>query len=204
MERRAVYPSKIVALVIVCVIVSSCQQAKEHPPYDKIAAIKIPAIYKLTSDQGFSRREDTLYYQAKKYSGYAYQLYDARDTALLFGYVDGLEAGAIKKWYPNRQLQELRYYAAGKKNGVHTGWWENGNKKFEFTIVDDFYEGNFKEWNHTGRLIKDFNYVHGQEQGSEKLWWDDGNIRANYVIDNGKKYGLVGLKICRNLYDSSK
>jgi antitoxin component YwqK of YwqJK toxin-antitoxin module len=50
--------------------------------------------------------------------------------------------------------------------------------------------------------IKDFNYKKGYENGSQRMWWSDGKIRANYVIKNGKKYGLLGYKICVNPYDS--
>ena len=198
MERRAVFLSSTLFALIISACLYSCSDGQPG------SRVKVPGTYRRTSDAGFCKKQDTLYCVGAKYSGYAYELSDEGDTLLVAGYVDGLEEGALKKWYPNRQLQELRYYAHGQKNGMHRGWWENGNKKFEFHIVDDFYEGNFKEWNHAGLLIKDFNYVHGQEQGSEKLWWDDGTIRANYVVDNGKKYGLIGLKICRNIYDSTK
>jgi antitoxin component YwqK of YwqJK toxin-antitoxin module len=183
---------------------TSCRGKEDAVPVLKTSAINIPAIYKPLGDPGFHKNQDTLFYQDDKYCGYVYQLSEINDTVVLFGYWKGLEEGVLKKWYPHGQLQERRYYITGKKNGIHTGWWENGNKKFEFTIIDDFYEGNFKEWNHSGKLIRDFNYVHGQEQGSEKLWWDDGTIRANYVVDKGRKYGLIGLKICRNPYDSIK
>ena len=198
MERRELCLSKIAGILILLSCVWSCRKAAEPKP------IVIPVTYRAVSDPDLGRKQDTLYYKADKYNGYVYQLSDAGDTLLLFGYWEGLKEGVLRKWYPNKQLQEMRYYHEGKKNGVHTGWWENGNKKFEFRIVDDLNEGNFKEWNHDGRLIKDFNYVHGHEQGSEKLWWNDGTIRANYVVDNGRKYGLIGLKICRNVYDSTK
>jgi len=198
MEQRALSLSKLAGILILLSCVWSCRQAVVPKP------VVIPAAYLPATDPGLSRHQDTLYYHAGKYSGYVYQLLDVGDTLLLFGYCDGLKEGFLKKWYPNKQLQELRYYHQGKKNGIHTGWWENGIKKFEFRIVDDLNEGNFKEWNHAGRLIKDFNYLNGQEQGSEKLWWNDGTIRANYVVNNGKKYGLIGMKICRNVYDTTR
>ena len=159
---------------------------------------KVPSRYECLSDVQFSHHQDTLYLGQKRYSGYAYSCSPAGDTLQLLGYVDGLEEGCQVKRYPGGALQEVRQYSAGKKNGVHTGYWDNGRKKFEFTIVDDFYEGNFKEWSRDGMLTKDFNYIHGMEAGSEKLWWNNGTIRANYVVRDGKKYGLIGLKLCRN------
>ena len=67
-----------------------------------------------------------------------------------------------------------------------------------FTAINDKYEGEFKEWYSSGLLGKDFHYVKGQEEGSQRLWWDNGTVRANYVIRDGKKYGLIGMKLCTN------
>lgn len=196
MAQQARFLSSIIPFVVIMMFVSCGRQgadvANMRPP------LPVPAVYNLSTDPLFSRSEDTLFYQSKKYSGYAYQLSKAKDTLLLFAYVNGLEEGYQKRWYPNKQLQEVRYYLGGKKNGTHIGYWDNGTKKFEFTIVDDYYEGSFKEWNKEGLLVKDFNYKHGLEWGSQKLWWNDGSVRANYVVKKGKKFGLIGLKICRN------
>jgi hypothetical protein len=30
------------------------------------------------------------------------------------------------------------------------------------------------------------------------MWWENGLIRANYVVKNGRRYGLIGLKLCVN------
>jgi antitoxin component YwqK of YwqJK toxin-antitoxin module len=158
----------------------------------------VPHRYASLADAAFAHHQDTVYYGANPYSGYAYRLSPTGDTLQLSGYVAGLEEGPQIKRYPGGALQEVRQYSAGRKNGLHTGYWDNGRKKFEFTIVDDYNEGNFKEWSPNGVLIKDFNYVHGMEAGSEKLWWNDGTIRANYVVKDGRKYGLIGLKLCRN------
>jgi antitoxin component YwqK of YwqJK toxin-antitoxin module len=53
-----------------------------------------------------------------------------------------------------------------------------------------------------GKLIHLANYKNGQEEGTQKLWYDNGKIRANYVIKNGKRYGLLGTKNCINVSDS--
>ena len=117
-------------------------------------------------------------------------------------YFNGVEEGAQKKWYANKQLAEERFYINGKKEGIHKGWWPDGKPKFIFDVANDEYSGEFKEWYSSGLLGKQFHYNNGQEEGSERLWWDNGTVRANYVIRNGKKYGLIGLKTCVNPYDS--
>jgi len=117
-------------------------------------------------------------------------------------YEDGLLNGVSKKWYHNKQLMEERYYRYGKKHGSQVAYWENGNKKFEFTAVNDAYEGELKEWTCDGKLFHLAHYKNGQEEGEQKLWYDEGKIRANYVIKDGKRYGLLGTKNCKNVSDS--
>lgn len=75
-------------------------------------------------------------------------------------------------------------------------------KKIEVTVSNDEYTGDFKEWIASGLLIKHFHYKNGQEDGSQQLFYENGKIKANYVIINGKRYGLLGTKNCKNVSDS--
>jgi antitoxin component YwqK of YwqJK toxin-antitoxin module len=147
--------------------------------------------------------DEIVYVKNKVYSGFIYTLCpNNKDTFLIDEYSDGLLNGISKKWYANHQLMEERNYSAGKKKGRQISYWENVNKKFEFVAKDDAYEGELKEWTYEGKLIHLANYVNGQEEGTQKLWYDNGKIRANYVMKNGKRYGLLGTKNCKNVSDS--
>jgi len=106
-----------------------------------------------------------------------------------------------KKYYPNKQLMEYREFRNDMKNGKQIAYWDNGNKRFEFFAVNDTYEGELKEWDYTGKLFHLAHYKNGQEEGVQKLWYDNGKIRANYVILNGRRYGLLGTKNCKNVSD---
>lgn len=163
----------------------------------------IPVVYNLFNPTADVFHGDTLYHRNGKYSGYIYTLYpQSSDTAELIAYCNGLQSGMSKKWYSGNRLMEVRYFCAGKKNGRQTSYWENGNKRFEFTAVNDAYEGKMEEWDVHGHLYHLAHYVNGQEEGEQKLWYDNGKIRANYVIKNGKRYGLLGTKNCTNVSDS--
>lgn len=183
----------------------SCSEKKQdiqvRVPEIKIAKT-VPAVYINETDKGFSKHQDTVYYKDRFFTGYRFGLYPNGDTGVLQSYFNGVEEGTQKRWYPNRRLLEERFYINGKKEGTHRGWWPDGKEKICFTAYDDKYEGEFKEWYSSGLLGKCFHYKNGQEEGSERLWWDNGTVRANYVIRNGKKYGLLGLKTCVNPYDS--
>ena len=121
-------------------------------------------------------------------------LYDHISTAL--------RKACRSNGFPVGKKQKAGSHVNGKKEGLHEGWWPTGKKKFYFTAYDNEYNGEFYEWYASGLLGKAFHYKAGKEEGSQRLWWDNGTVRANYVVKKGKKYGLLGIKICMNPYDS--
>ncbi|MFB9053981.1 toxin-antitoxin system YwqK family antitoxin [Formosa undariae] len=161
----------------------------------------VPTSFVLKSET--TTKRNLLYVDDNTYSGFVYELYpETADTLLIVGYYNGLKEGVSKKWYAGNEMMELRYFASGQKNGKQVAYWENGNKRFEYSAKNDGYEGELKEWNSDGFLFHLANYKNGQEDGAQKLWYDNGKIRANYVIVEGKRYGLLGTKNCVNVSDS--
>lgn len=180
----------------------SCSTKKEAVLIEPRIAKTVPANFIIATDPGFKKHQDTVYYNDHFFTGYRFSLYENGDTASLQSYFNGVEEGIQRKWYPGKQLAEERFYINGKKEGIHQSWWPDGKPKMYFEASNNEFSGVFNEWYASGLLGKAFHYVNGHEEGSQKLWWDNGTIRANYVIINGKKYGLLGLKICSNPYDS--
>ncbi|MGB2127952.1 MAG: toxin-antitoxin system YwqK family antitoxin [Flavicella sp.] len=112
-------------------------------------------------------------------------------------YVKGRKVGEEKKWYSNGQLESHRFYNDGVKVGIHKGWWPSGLPKFTLEFnTQGAYHGIVKEWFENGTLSKSFHYVNGKEEGGQQLYKPNGNIRANYVVRDGERYGLIGLKKC--------
>ncbi|RZK59886.1 MAG: toxin-antitoxin system YwqK family antitoxin [Pedobacter sp.] len=139
----------------------------------------------------------------KPFSGRIFSFYqNTKDTAEIVGFLNGREHGEWKKFYPADKKKEVRYFKNGQKTGSYNAWWENGNKQLEYIFVDDEYEGTCKEWNEKGELSRIMNYSKGQEEGEQKWWYDGGKIKANYVIKDGRRYGLLGTKNCINVSDS--
>jgi hypothetical protein len=180
----------------------ACKEEKTTAPI--IVAHTIPNQWLRLEDSTIIWHQDSLFFQEKPFSGKAYSLFANGDTAVYKEFWNGLQEGITRRWHPNKQLAEDRFYIAGKKEGRHKAWWPDGKLQFEFQVHEDAYEGELKEWNSKGLLIKQFHYQKGQEQGSQRLWWDDSTVRANYEIRDGKKYGLIGIKLCKNPYDSVK
>ena len=166
--------------------------------------IIVPQAFTNANDKGFTFHADTIYLNNTNYSGWVYKLNEHMDTIFLGGYFNGIEEGVQKKWYANKQIAELRLFHLGKKIGKHIGFWENGNPKFEFYFSNGEHQGIAKEWYKNGKPYRSFHYENGYEEGSQKMWWENGTIRANYVVKKGRRYGLIGLKLCMNQTDSLK
>ena len=139
----------------------------------------------------------------KPFSGILFSLFPrTTDTAELSSYLDGKENGGWKKYYPSKKIRELRFFNQGQKTGEYNAWWENGNKQLQYFFAADEYEGTCREWNEAGMLTKVMHYKNGHEDGRQQWWYDNGKIKANYIIKDGRRYGLLGTKNCINVSDS--
>ncbi|MGF1923010.1 MAG: toxin-antitoxin system YwqK family antitoxin [Bacteroidia bacterium] len=142
-------------------------------------------------------------HEQKPFTGRVFTLFPrTADTSEVSGYLDGREHGQWKKFYRSTKIKEIRYFKNGQKIGFYQAWWENGNQQLEYKFVADEYEGECREWNEEGQLSRIMNYRKGQEEGKQQWWYDGGKIKANYVIKNGRRYGLLGTKNCINVSDS--
>ncbi len=191
-----------VFIYIGCLLICSCNENKSISSLNDEEQI-IPAKFILKSAVNFTVANDVVFLDKEKFSGFIYDLApNKKDTILLEGYINGKLNGVCKKWFSNKQLMEVRLYDNGKKYGKQVSYWANGNKRFEFIAKNDAYEGEMREWTFDGKLFHLANFVNGQEEGTQKMWYDNGKIRANYVIRQGKRYGLLGTKNCKNVSDS--
>ena len=184
-------------LSISILLLNSCKQED-----NKAFSVSSGSLIVSSLSKELSITNNTLFLNNSEFNGKIYELYKNCDTLATKQIINGLEDGILKKWYPNKQLMEIREYQNGQKNGKQIAYFKNGIKKFEFIAKNDIYEGELKEWNIKGDLIHLATYKNGQEDGTQKMWYDNGKIRANYVIKNGKRYGLLGTKNCINVSDS--
>jgi antitoxin component YwqK of YwqJK toxin-antitoxin module len=190
--------AKYISLIGLWVLsIYSCSDRKNDTVHVKTPG-HVPGVFYNMTDPAFIKIQDTVFYNSHPFSGYLFSLYRNKDTSSIIGYLNGLQEGSTRRWYPNKQLMEERFYVQGGKEGNQKGWWEDGKPQFIYHFVNDEYEGLVTEWFNTGKLYRQFHYEKGYETGSEKMWWADGTIRANYVVKDGQLYGLMGRKICIN------
>ncbi len=101
-------------------------------------------------------------------------------------------------FYENGNKEACRYYHAGEKDSVHRGWWLNGQPRFEYHFRKGEYNGDFKEWYASGKPYKHIIYASGKEQ-SGKGWRENGKFYMNFVMREGRLYGLVNPNLCYSL-----
>ncbi len=169
-----------------------------------IPVAKEPVIKKVkATDPLLISTNGIMYFADKPFSGTVYSLFnDTGDTVFTASFAEGKEDGTWKKWFAPGKVSEVREFANGKKVGVYKAFWENGNKKLLYQFADDEYNGACFEWNSNGMLTREMTYVKGHEEGVQRMFYDNGKVRSNYVMVNGRRFGLLGTKNCVNVSDS--
>lgn len=193
MVRRVLFLSSLY------LILWSCGSSRKETQ----RVITIPDKWVMESDTLFAYNQGVLYYQQRPFSGWQYSVYSTGDTAKAVSFYEGREEGFSKSWYSNHKLAEQRFYVKGKKEGRHQAWWENGQPKFAYQFINDEHEGVQRVWAVNGRLVQQFNYQKGHEEGQQQMWFDDGSLRSNYVIKNGRRFGLPGVKNCVSVMENN-
>lgn len=144
--------------------------------------------------------DGTLYLDSSTYSGYLITYYPDASVKTKKAFYNGKMEGDYMTYYPSGQVYSQRPYHKGEKHGEHLGYYENGNLKFQYQFVDGYSEGTHKEWYESGSLRREMNYAKGHELGAQKYWRRDGKLRSNYVVrENGRRYGMLGLKRCAKI-----
>ncbi len=157
----------------------------------------------LKTDSLIKKVNGIIYIKNIPFSGILVDKYPNDSIKSKCQYSLGKRHGNYEGWYPDGSRWFKRLYLEGKKEGIHLTWWPDGAKKSFYPFKNGFKEGNHKDWFNDGTLFKDFNYMKGYEFGYQKMWRPDGKIRANYYIDeNGRRFGLLGLKKCVTVKNS--
>lgn len=115
-------------------------------------------------------------------------------------YAAGRLEGTSLIYYPSGQLRSIRYFEKGEKEGLHKGFYSDGSPQFRYLFEGGKSVGTHLNWYENGQLAQEMNYVDGKEFGAQKVWRQDGKLRSNYVVrEDGRRYGLVGIKRCKNI-----
>lgn len=193
MEHQARFQNSGMFILLLMLFTSCANTGKPAVEYKKINQ----------NTAGLKAVNGTLYLDDRLYSGTVYALFPGTtDTAAIMNFKNGAEDGLWKKNYPNHTPEETREFLQGKKVGEYLAWWPNGHKRLQYRFKEGEYEGTCYEWNENGQLVKEANYKAGHEEGLQKIFYDNGKIHSNFMVINGRRYGLLGTKNCVNVSDS--
>jgi hypothetical protein len=143
-----------------------------------------------SDDPVLERVNGVMYYSDTRFSG------KLKDGLTLTDYKNGLKHGKSVAMYKNGQTNYIRTYSRGLETGTHSGWWENGTPRFVYHFEAGVHHGVSRDWFSDGSLFRDFNYEHGYEEGPQIMYFENGSLRANYVVRDGRRFGLMGTKPC--------
>jgi hypothetical protein len=161
-------------------------------------AKKIPESQIKSTDPGLRLRNGVFYYKDKLFSGHITEYYKGNKIHRDAEYLNGIHEGLELTYFYSGVLAEKRYYEAGEKAGVHTGFWENGKMRFQYSFNKGQYDGDFKQWYKNGRLYTIIQYNEGIEKNG-KAWRESGKLYLNYVMRNGRRYGMINPNLCYTL-----
>lgn len=158
----------------------------------------IPPLSIESTDSLLHFNDGFWYYKNHLFSGNIIEWFGSRNIHQNTSYYEGKEEGVQLTYFDENKLSEIRFYHRGEKDSIHSGWWANGNKRFEYHFKDGVYEGDFKEWYEHGEPLKIIHYIHGVDDYG-KGWRQNGKLYMNFVMKNGRRYGLNNINLCYTL-----
>ncbi|MFT6881701.1 MAG: antitoxin component YwqK of YwqJK toxin-antitoxin module [Marinoscillum sp.] len=173
-----------------------------------LIALVVAAGSSSIPDQKVLRSDAALDYQTVQitsfegtpFSGHVVEYYENGELKSDVSFLNGLRQSVSKGYHPNGVLAYERLYKVGEKHGNHVGFYESGAKQFEYHFDHGVNIGTHTEWYESGQVSTLFNYENGQPFGLQQTYRSDGKLRSNYVIrEDGRRYGLVGIKRCKNI-----
>ncbi len=161
-----------------------------------------PILWVLHGSQNLEHRKGLSYLNSQILDAVLYELNAQGDTSFIHPYSQGKAHGEWREYYPQNRLKRSVKYLNGKKTGSSMGFWQNGLQMTDYNYLNGEFHGRQEEFNDVGKLIRIMNYDMGHESGEQKLWYDNGELKSNYVVKDGRRFGLLGTKNCVNVTDS--
>ena len=180
-------------LCIAILFLSGCDHLRKDSMPAPGAAVSSIDVNK--TDAALVFKNGYWYYKGTLLSGTMTDHFTNNGIRSRTSFLNGKEEGWQQIFFENGKISEKRFYHDGEKDSVHCGWWPNGNKRFEYHFKKGVYDGDFKEWYETGEPLKYVHYTNGADDWG-KGWRQNGKLYMNFVMKNGRRYGLNNSNLC--------
>jgi len=188
--------TKTLSVFVSLLIVVACSMVRKEEPV--VNGSRIKRLYYKADSVKVMNKQGITYINDSIANGYIILLNTTNDTLALDGFLNGKKQGRCYTKYTYKHYRSVENYIKGKAEGWQRKWWENGILKYEAHFQQDVFDGRLREWNPKGVLMRENRYVNGQEEGKQRMWYDNGKLRANYMVKDGRTYGLTGTMNCSN------
>jgi hypothetical protein len=187
--------NRAIILLLAGRLLFSCHEKKAG---GDAVAVQIPAVRLNISNALLRVVNGVQYLGDSLFSGTIESFFPSGTPETSRSFYQGRQEGWSVTYYPNGNRADLRYYHLGEKDSVHTGWWENGQLRFRYHFSHGNYDGLSNEWYRSGKLLKEIVYVNGNDV-SGKGWRENGKPFMNFIMRNGRRYGLMNGQLCYSL-----
>lgn len=160
-----------------------------------------PAVAVAAEDVQLQVKNGVLFRAGVPFDGVVQERYANGQRKRVTPYRLGMREGLMRAWHANGTVAEERNYELGREHGTHRGWHEDGARRFEFHYVRGVANGAMREWYPDGKPYTQFEYADGHESGRQRMWTGDGVLRANYVVEGGRRFGLMGTAGCTGAHE---
>jgi len=116
---------------------------------------------------------------------------------------DGSPYSGYLKNTPGKSPKFLFAMKDGKQNGIQKGWHPNGKLSYEYVCVKGERQNLYEEFYPNGQKQILIEYVGGKEK-AKTVWDYEGKVIVNYVIKDGRYYGLLGSSQCMTIFNEEK
>jgi len=116
------------------------------------------------------------YTNDKPYTGSYIANYDNGKPRIEMNLIDGLKNGAVKVYFENGELNEIRSYKRNIMDGTWLTYNENKVKVAEAHYLDGKKDGKWYIWDDNGKLIYELEYSAGEKTGTWKNYDKNGNL----------------------------
>lgn len=149
----------------------------------------------LSSDPLLSRVDSTYLYRNKAFTGRIIKSMNERENGFEIDVKDGRCHGQFLELYRDSTIRSNLHYIEGVLAGQQEGYHDNGQLSYHYKMTNGLLEGDYLEYYPNGNL--QIHRVYKKNKiVKEKIYDIDKSIIANYVVKNGRTYGLIGSSSC--------
>lgn len=194
-----------IIVFILCITYTSCVSTSTPNEVAKVQQSIINNIHiDLSKYKPQLIRVENLYYHSEElFSGKASLISDDKMELGNVEIDNGKLNGLVLEWFPDGAKKTRKVFKEGFEDGIQKGWHTTGFISYEYEAEQGKILNVYKEYFPNGNMQIEKKYEDGVEVAN-KILNLNGKVIANYVLKNGRYYGLMGSGNCVTVTNLAK